>query len=355
MKNILKASAAVCFLSLIVVGFQNCSGKDFTVSQEKANSSGPTGLSADSSFDSGVESNGDLVQIQGNFNSDGGSVNIDGNISVVNIQALDNNGNPMPNGANGSEGSHIVINGVPSNSESEETNGQVPEGRFRICAKLNQPGDQQLQLTQGLSDIIQLLIPAFTTEISVQDMIFGFVTMVPVTSSSGEITINCVPGSTITSQIYGADQLGSGMTCTSSGTLTFNVTLVPSFVNTGNRVVVVTQTLENGSVTTISMDIDNTAPAHQCSISGGSANTDICVDSAGTVTGNCKAGLPVKLFVDDQLQEVVTCKANGQFEVNNVLLPSGSDDHEIRIEQDSPFTVKCSDSVVIENMGQLNN
>ena len=116
-----------------------------------------------------------------------------------------------------------------------------------------------------------------------------------------------------------------------------------------------TQTLENGLVTTISNDIDNTVSTHQCSISGGSANTDICVDTAGTVTGNCKAGLPVKLFVDDQLQEVVTCKDNGQFEVANVLLPSGNEQHEIRIEQDSPFTVKCSDSVTVQDMGDLSN
>lgn len=229
-------------------------------------------------------------------------------------------------------------------------------GQFEACTLMPTLGNGTVQVTQVLTSTTTTVssetvnLSVLTEYPALTEINFAITGVQVVSSSSATITIQCMPGATITSTIYGANQLGvGGATCTTTGTFTFNVTLVPSLAQTGQRVVYITQITQSGSVTTVFVDVDNVIATHTCSITNTQSNVQICVNSAGTVTGKCKGGSPVLVQVNGTTQHVVTCSENDTFSANNVILTQIGGSNTISISQTTPFGTTCTAETVISN------
>ena len=122
--------------------------------------------------------------------------------------------------------------------------------------------------------------------------------------------------------------------------------LVAGFAGTGQRVVTISQTTQAGFQTYVFTDVDNVDQSHTCAINEWSVNTQICDGHAGSIAGSCKGGAPVRVLVNGQLQQIVTCDENNSFVAENLLLTNHGvlSSNSISIEQYTPFGTACSAS-----------
>lgn len=307
---------------ILMLGFQNCSKVDFL----------------------GGESN-KVSKSEGDYNKATSEFTVtqndeDGGLAEIVGTCEDQNGSVM---ANGTVISEQAVN--------------CTDDYFKLCTRLGHTGDNIITLIQNnpvvTTNITEIEVPIFTTQVTIEDLIFEFETVEVISSSQGEITVRCVPGSSISAQIYGSDVL-TPTVCTVEGTLTFTVRLVPSLQNTGQRIVTVRQVMENGHVTEISIDVDNVITTHTCTIESGVPNAEICVDSAGEVSGTCKPGLPVTILVDGVAQDRVVCDSAGNYSIPNVLLGNDGQKHAVTIEQNNPFTdIKCTATTEVSSIAEM--
>ncbi|MGE4130421.1 MAG: hypothetical protein AB7F86_02220, partial [Bdellovibrionales bacterium] len=228
-------------------------------------------------------------------------------------------------------------------------------GACMLCTLLPSLGNNAIELTQ-LNAQGQQLHANFDVfeEHPVQSTIDLEITQIEVLSStSGRIHIRCRPGSQVSATIYGVEQLTSeDRSCPTSGVHVFNVALVAGLAGTGQRVVYVTQVSQAGVVSTVFADVDNVSAGHTCSITYGQANTDICITSAGTISGTCKAGSPVQVLVNGEVEHVVGCKENNTFTAHNVVLTKDGL-NEVSIAQKTPFSTTCSAKKSISQFSQI--
>jgi hypothetical protein len=227
---------------------------------------------------------------------------------------------------------------------------ECKNGLFQVCTVLSGLGNNQITIKQSA---ISILLTAYTEHPVSLNPGLQFTTVVVNNSSTGTITIDCTPGSSLSSTIYGSEQLPPEYkTCPTEGKRTYTVGLVPSLAGTGQRVVYVTQITQSGTVTTIFVDVDQVVKTHTCSISYGQDSESLCAGQAGTVSGSCKGGSPVQIKVNDVVQQVVPCKENNSYSADNVVL-SKPGSNKISIHQKSAFNTTCTAEKSASAFGQL--
>lgn len=224
---------------------------------------------------------------------------------------------------------------------------QVPcgnDGSYEVCVLVPNLGTgtievKQYDSTQTTSTRTETTT-VFVTTTTQQEVKFDITGIQIPTTTKGRITIACIPGSVITSTIYGGPQLPPNTMCPGNGVLEFDVTLVANLAGTGGRVVYVTQTTQSGTTTTVFQDVDNVVKTHTCSITYATGNTNMCEGLAGTISGTCKGGSPVQVIVNGQTQTVVTCGSGNTFEAKNVVMNKiGAND--VKIKQKNVFGSLC--------------
>lgn len=336
-------TVTVAALMVTVLSFQNC-GKLNGYSQSSLGTTNPNlvGLDVDGSGTPALTATSDgvtvsndssIVQIQGQCSQNGGVITVTQNALTSDSCGCD----------------PIDPNVIPDNNTT--TNGS-----FTICAIAPSFGLQNFTITQT-NDIHQtsnIEVPIRITFPVVVNVVFEITSIVLVGTTGADFTINCVPGSIITADAYGANMLSTpSIKCEIDGNMVVPVrALIPA--GSGNRVVTFNQTYA-GRVTSIREDVDDKSTTHTCSIDQGIANMDICVDSAGTVKGSCKAGEPVKIYVNGTFQQAADC-STGKFVANDVLLTSRGK-NTIKITQKTPFESAdhaCSATVEVENIVDIN-
>lgn len=240
-------------------------------------------------------------------------------------------------------------------SSNANNKSEVPcsnEGTYEVCVNVPTLGQGTIQVVQ--QDVTRTETSrVVTTEVFMnttveQEIKFDITGVQVPTTTKGRITIICIPGSMITSTIYGNPQLGGGAQCPANGVFEFDVTLVAGLAGSSQRVVYVTQTTQSGTVTTVFTDVDNVVKTHTCSITYATGNTQICKSSAGTISGTCKGGAPVQVVVNGQVQSVVTCASNNSFSAKDIVLNKmGAND--IKIKQKNAFNSLCEASKVMNS------
>jgi hypothetical protein len=214
-----------------------------------------------------------------------------------------------------------------------------------VCSLLQKLGNNSVKVTQtGQScenpDAQVITVPAYTGHPVTPEPPLEIEEGKVVNPSSGEVTLDCEPGAAIDATIYGAPVLAGNATCPMNGVMKFNVGLVPSLAGSGSRRVYVTQLTQSGQVNTVSTDMDNVDKKHECTIASTQANTDICVASAGSISGVCKEGTPVQVLVNGVAQRAVDCP-NGSYLAENVLLSKPGENNVITIKQKTPHGSTC--------------
>lgn len=235
------------------------------------------------------------------------------------------------------DGNIIYINGqcvsVPEGVDATgnimgvQNNIKCVGGNFRLCAILDQPTtNSNVDIQQTANGQTSTVI---STPFSTQNPGMNIITVEQVIKHGLDVTVKgkCTPGSRLKFTIYGA--LQGEMTCPDGGEFTFPGV---KLVNTTPRILFVEMQTPFGPPITIQVDVDQTT-APNCSITT-TVNNNFCVDSSGSITGQCQTGLPVLVYVDDTLQGVAYCK-NESFTLDNVVLNNnmGTTQSTVRIEQ----------------------
>lgn len=314
----------------MILGFQNCSKVGFSSGgDQEANASGnfnPTdddnpNYGGDLSVDD-VQEDRSLIEIEGSCVQANGDVALDGD---------------------------VIQNDVHSSCQNN---------KYKMCARLLNTGANDLSLIQAAltqeSGKTEIDYSAFTTTVTVKDRVFNFMSVEVMTTTQAQIKVRCFPGAAISAEIYGQSQFKNPLVCPSSGQLTFNAALIAKLRNTGQRVVTVRQLMENGFITEIFADVDNVVSGHSCSLDSGVANSSICADSAGTVSGTCKPGLPVKILVNGLAQHSVVCDSSGRYSMENILLDKNISENLVTLEQYNSFSnSSCTSSKRVSSITDL--
>jgi len=227
-------------------------------------------------------------------------------------------------------------------------------GTFLICTLLPKLGNNSVDVVQTAATQVSRASLTILEEQPNQAEIELEITSIQVTSATNaNITIKCRPNSAIRATIYGVHQLGSeGAACPLSRTLTFPVTLIAGLANSGQRVVYVTQLTQEGRVDEVFADVDNVVQAHTCAITAGVGNQDLCIGSAGTISGTCKGGSPVKILVNDEAQHVAECKIDNTFRMDDVVMTRPGS-NKISISQKTPFNTTCTQDKNVSAFSQI--
>lgn len=238
-------------------------------------------------------------------------------------------------------GSGLVEGSSGANNVSQAPCGN--DGQYEVCVLVPNLGTGTIQVTQydvTRTETSREETTVFMTTTTTQEVKFDITKILVPSTVKATITIACIPGSVITSSIYNNPQLPPNTMCPGNGVLVFDIGLVASFIDSGNRVVYVTQTTQSGTTTTVFADVDNVVKSHTCSITYATGNTNICQGVAGTISGTCKGGSPVQVIVNGRTQTVVTCGSGNTFEAKDVVLTKvGAND--IKIKQKTAFNSLC--------------
>lgn len=339
-KKMIGVATILVALVGVALGFQNC-GQQNRFASTGSGSDNPVVQGADGdpavtavSGDAVISNDSPIVEIKGNCSQTGGEIVVTGDVVSSETCTC---GTQDP---------------TVTNDDNPTTNGS-----FEVCAVVPNFGLQNFTITQtnGDGETSVVTIPIRTTFPIIVNISLEITNIVLVGDTGADITISCVAGSTISADAYGANMLSTPtITCSTNNTAVLNIRKLIK-KGTGDRIVTINMTYA-GKTTTVKEDVDNKVTAHVCSIDQGLPNVDICVNSAGTISGTCKAGPPVKIYVNDVLQQTVSCLA-GKFTANDVLLTKNAD-NKISISQKTPFestAQACKDSVVVDNIADVNN
>jgi len=336
--NKLYTIAACLVLGFAFVGFQNCS-KD--ASFDIGNSAGVSGLGTE---DGGIESGPSA----GVLTVDNNQANIHGRIIEV-LGDCDGNGDQVTIDGSG------ISNTLGSCDSAKQ--------RYAICTIATELGESTVNVSQVNSEnssqnisVPISITSQFSTQhfLHVQNVLIKQMMIGSVEKTVAEITIGCEPGSNISAEIYGAQQVArngqEGETCYETttetqemGTFKFFAVLVAS-AGSAQRVVTIKQTPESGAESSVFVDVDNTNldVVHECSVAEWSASANICGGHAGSIAGSCRGGIPVQIFVNGALQQTVSCTENDGFIADNILLTDASiDANSIEVRQESAFGTSC--------------
>lgn len=163
--------------------------------------------------------------------------------------------------------------------------------------------------------------------------------------STHNLTVNgkCTPGGRLKLNLYNSDI--ATVDCSAGGTWSYSGNVL---VATSPRILYIRQTTPFGVTTNIEGDIDSNGQAINCAITSTVANVGICSSQAGNVKGTCKKGLPVFVYVNNKLQDVGYCAANGTFDISHVLINKGAS-NTIKIKQSSPYGMTCESSKTLSS------
>lgn len=293
----------------VLMQFTNCGSS----LPDPNNSAANTQLSVSPGSDIRKDPTSGLVEIGGRCNAGGGEVTVEGDVDAK---------------------SRVPCSG----------------GTFLICTLLPKLGNNNVDVVQAAS---KARLNIFEEQPNLARIELEITNINVTSSTAATITIKCRPGSNIRATIYGVHQLTSeGAACPVSGTLTFPVVLIDTLAGSGQRVLYVDQLTQEGRVDTVFADVDNVVAAHTCGITAGVGNTDLCVASAGTVSGTCKAGSPVLVLVNDEPQHAVKCGIDNKWRADDVVMTRPGV-NKISIRQKTPFNTTCTQDKNVSAFSQI--